>query len=101
WVLAVVALETTRMALIHLGVATYHRSWVHQQTILRANMLAAQVASGGPHAGHPVASAGEAVTHFRDDANDLATLVDNLVDTAGGLLFLTALGFVLGSVDAA
>ena len=101
WVAVVAGLEIVKMALIHIGVATYHRSWVHQQTILRANLLAAQVASGGPHAGRPVASAAEAITHFRDDTEDIAQLVDNLVDTGGGILFLVALGFVLGSVDAA
>ena len=41
---------------------------------LRANLLAAQVASGGPKAGQPVGSAGEAVTHFRDDAEDVANV---------------------------
>ena len=41
------------------------------QTFLRANLLTAQLASGGPEAGQPVGSAGEAITHFRDDVEDV------------------------------
>jgi ATP-binding cassette subfamily B protein len=70
------------------------------QTLLRANMLAAQVASGGPEAGPPVASAGAAVTHFRDDTEDVANFVDGMVDVSGGLAFTVLAGFVLGAADA-
>ena len=60
------------------------------QTLLRANLLTAQVASGGPEAGQPVGSAGEALTHFRDDTEDIAMLVDGMVDVSGGLVFTVA-----------
>ena len=99
WVLAMVACEIVRMAMIHVGVLVYHRSWVHQQTILRANMLDAQLASGGPHAGVPVPSAGGAVTHFRDDTDDIVMFTDNLVDASGSVFFLVAAGFMLGTAD--
>lgn len=99
WVVAMVACEVVRMAMIHVGVLVYHRSWVHQQTILRANMLDAQLASGGPHAGVPVPSAGAAVTHFRDDTDDIVMFTDNLVDASGSVFFLVAAGFMLGAAD--
>jgi ATP-binding cassette subfamily B protein len=74
---------------------------MHMQTFLRANLLAAQVASGGPEAGQPVGSAGEAITFFRDDAEDVARLVDGMVDVSAGLVFTVIAAFVLGSANAA
>ena len=59
------------------------QAWVHMQTFLRANLLTAQLASGGPEAGQPVGSAGEAITHFRDDIEDATMFIDGLVDVSG------------------
>ena len=95
WAVAVIVLETARMASIHWGALVWTRVWVHMQTFLRANLLAAQVASGGPEAGQPVGSAGEAVTHFRDDAEDVAKFVDGLVDVSAGLVFTVLAAIVL------
>ena len=58
------------------------------------------MASGRPEAGQPVGSAGEALTHFRDDTEDVAMLVDGMVDVSGGLVFTVVAGFLLGSADA-
>ena len=92
--------ETVRMGSVHFGAVTWTRAWAHMQTLLRANLLTAQVASGGPEAGQPVGSAGEALTHFRDDTEDIAMLVDGIVDVSGGLVFTVAAGFLLGSANA-
>ena len=92
--------ETLRMATIHCAAIYWTQAWVHIQTLLRANLLAAQVASGGPEAGQPVGSAGEALTHFRDDAEDVAMFIDGVVDVSAGLVFTVLAAFVLGSVDA-
>ncbi|MGD9703358.1 MAG: ATP-binding cassette domain-containing protein [Acidimicrobiia bacterium] len=92
--------ETLRMATVHLAAIYWTQAWVHIQTLLRANLLAAQVASGGPEAGQPVGSAGEALTHFRDDTEDVAMFVDGMVDVSAGLVFTVLAAFVLGSVDA-
>jgi ATP-binding cassette subfamily B protein len=97
---AVLAAETFRMASVHVGAVTWTKAWAHMQTLLRANLLTAQVASGGPEAGQPVGSAGEALTHFRDDTEDIAMLVDGMVDVSGGLVFTAVAGFLLGSADA-
>ena len=101
WVGGFVVLEVGRMATLHWAVMVWTRVWMHMQTFLRANLLVAQMASGGPEAGQPVGSAGEAVTHFRDDAEDVARLVDGMVDVSAGLLFTIVAAFVLGSANLA
>ena len=100
WAVAIAVSETLRMVSIHHGALIWTRVWLHMQTLLRANMLSAQMASGGIHAGQPVGSAGSAVTHFRDDTEDVANLVDGIVDISGGLVFTVIAGFVLGAADA-
>jgi ATP-binding cassette subfamily B protein len=97
---AVLVCETARMATIHFSAVTWTAAWVHMQTLLRANLLAAQVASGGPEAGQPVGSAGEAITHFRDDTEDVAMFVDGLVDISAGVVFTALAGLVLGATNA-
>jgi ATP-binding cassette subfamily B protein len=94
------ALELVRMAVIHYAAIMWTKSWVHMQTFLRANMLKAQMASGGPEAGQPVGSAGEALTHFRDDVEDVTLLVDGVVDVSAGVLFSVVAGTILGMADA-
>lgn len=101
WLAALVVLEAARMGSIHGAALVWTRVWVQMQTFLRANLLAAQVASGGPEAGQPVGSAGEAVTHFRDDAEDVAKFVDGLVDVSAGLVFTMLAAIVLGSTNLA
>ena len=100
YAILLVALEATRMGVVHVAAITWTKAWVHMQTFLRGNLLAAQMASGGPEAGQPVGSAGESVTHFRDDTEDVAQLVDGVVDVSGGLVFSAIAGFVLGLADA-
>ncbi len=100
WIGAALALcELARMSTIHLGALAWTRAWVHMQSLLRANLLTAQVASGGPEAGQPVGSAGEAITHFRDDVEDVTMFVDGFVDISAGVVFTVLAGLVLGSVD--
>jgi ATP-binding cassette subfamily B protein len=99
--IAVLVCEMLRMATIHYGAIMWTQAWVHMQTLLRANLLAAQVASGGAEAGRPVGSAGEAVTHFRDDTEDVTMFVDGMIDVSAGLVFTVLAGMVLGSINGA
>ncbi|MEP7045258.1 MAG: ABC transporter ATP-binding protein [Ilumatobacteraceae bacterium] len=96
---ALVVVEVARMSTIHVGALMWTRAWVHMQSLLRSNLLAAQVASGGPEAGQPVGSAGEAITHFRDDVEDVTMFIDGFVDISAGVVFTVLAGLVLGSVD--
>jgi ATP-binding cassette subfamily B protein len=96
---AALATDALRMTCIHWGALIWTRVWVHMQTFLRANMLTAQLASGGPEAGQPVGSAGEAITHFRDDVDDATQFIDGLIDISAGLVFTVFAAFVLGSID--
>jgi ATP-binding cassette subfamily B protein len=100
WAAVLAVVEIARMGTIHIGAIQWTKAWVHMQTLLRANLLAAQMASGGPEAGQPVGSAGEAITHFRDDTEDVAMFVDGVVDVSGGVVFTVLAGFVLGAADA-
>jgi ATP-binding cassette subfamily B protein len=100
WAAAIAVSETIRMVSIHHGALIWTKAWIHMQTLLRANMLAAQMASGGVHAGQPIGSAGSAITHFRDDTEDVANLVDGMVDISGGVVFTVIAGLVLGAADA-
>jgi ATP-binding cassette subfamily B protein len=97
---ALAVIEAVRMAVIHFAAIMWTKAWVHMQTILRGNLLVGQMASGGPEAGQPVGSAGEALTHFRDDAEDVAQLIDGIVDVSGGLMFSAFAGLILGLADA-
>jgi ATP-binding cassette, subfamily B, bacterial len=101
WIIAAAILvcDVARMATIHAGALMWTQAWVHMQTFLRANLLAAQVASGGPEAGQPVGSAGEAIPYFRDDTEDVTMLVDGIIDVSAGLVFTAGAAFVLGRLD--
>lgn len=92
--------DVGRMACIHAGALVWTQVWVHMQTLIRANLLTAQLASGGTEAGQPVASSGEALTHFRDDVEDVTMFIDGLLDVSAGLVFTVLASFVLGSIDA-
>ncbi|MEN9644759.1 MAG: hypothetical protein RL238_1428 [Actinomycetota bacterium] len=98
---AVLVVDVLRMTSIHWGALTWTKAWVHMQSFIRANLLAAQLASGGPEAGQPVGSAGEAITNFRDDVEDVTMFVDGMVDVSAGVIFTALAGFVLGSIDPA
>ncbi len=100
WVLFYLGSELVRMVSLHAGVIEWTKSWVHMESFLRLNMLRAQLSSGGPEAGQPVGSAGEAITHFRDDTHDVGMLLDGVVDVSGGLAFTAVAGFVLGATNA-
>lgn len=97
--LVVVVLEICRMSIIHWCALNWIQAWTRMQTLIRSNMLAAQMASGGPDAGRPVGSSGEAITHFRDDVEDVVMLVDNMVDISAGVVFTLFAGMVLASTN--
>lgn len=100
WLAAVlVAIEALRMLVLHFGAIWIMQAWEFWQSLLRGNMLTAQLASGGPDAGRPVSSAGEAMARFRDDTNDVAAFIDSWLDVVGGVVFTIIALTILVAVD--
>ena len=93
-------IEAARMATLTFGAIWFMQSWEFMRSLLRGNMLTGQLASGGPDAAKPVASAGEALPRFRDDTEDIASFVDSWIDVVGGLCFSVIALTVLISVNA-
>ena len=94
-----VVIEGLRMLVLHFGALWFMQAWEFWQSLLRGNMLTAQLASGGPDAGRPISSAGEAMARFRDDTNDVASFIDSWLDVVGGFVFTVIALSVLVSVD--
>ncbi len=99
WATVIAVSEIGRIITLYFGVIEWTRSWTHMETILRGNLLRAQMASGGSDAGRPVASSGEAITYFRDDPHDVVLLADGVLDTMGALLFALIAGAILGAAE--
>ncbi len=92
-------IEGCRIVALRNAVMWFVRFWEYSRALLRYNMLDAQLASGGPRAGPPVASPGEAIARFRDETEDVALFGDTWIDLGAGLVF-TVLGLgVLATVD--
>jgi len=96
---ALLVAEMLRMVILHVSAIWFTQSWVMMQSLLRSNLLAAQVASGGGEAGRPVESAGEALAHFRDDTEDVAFFIDGWLDLTGAVVFSVFAVVILASID--
>lgn len=93
------AVEVCRIVALRNAIMWFVQFWEYARALLRYNMLDAQLASGGPRAGTPVASPGEAIARFRDETEDVALFGDTWIDLGAGLVF-TVLGLgILASVD--
>lgn len=102
WVLlvAVLGAELVMTALIAVGNVVYVRAWNSAVSVAQANVLDAQLASGGPTAGPRVVSSGDAVSRFKDDTHDLVIFADNVVDLLGGIAFGSVALLLLARIDA-
>ena len=67
--------------------------------VLRANMLSGALFDSGPASERLPRSAGEAVTRFRDDVEDVVWFVDIHLDIAGGLVFAVLALSVMSEID--
>ncbi|MBM7784998.1 ATP-binding cassette domain-containing protein [Tenggerimyces flavus] len=83
------AAELARIAVMWGGVVRTH-AWERMRGLLRLNLLRAQLHSGGPQAGTPASSPGEAVSRFRDDTDDFLNFVQTALTT--GSKVVTAVG---------
>lgn len=93
------AVELARLFWLRFLIGQFVDWWIRVQTHLRANLLRAQVASGGGEAGRPMASGGEAVGVFRDDVEDFMEFLDGLVDLAGAAAFAAVALALMARVD--
>ncbi|MEL7157992.1 MAG: hypothetical protein AAFN30_15545, partial [Actinomycetota bacterium] len=59
--------EGARVLSLQHAILWFTRTWEYSRALLRYNMLDAQLASGGPRAGAPMQSPGQAIARFRDD----------------------------------
>ena len=67
--------------------------------LLRANMLSGALFDAGPASERLPQSAGEAVTRFRDDVEDVVWFVDIHLDLAGGIVFAVLALSVMSEID--
>ena len=97
-----VALGIAEFAII-LGIAKAHRTYMRgvesAKALLRANVLDAQLASGGATAGRREVPVGDVLVRLRDDPFDTLFLLDNWVDLVGSLIYSSAAAFFLFRID--
>jgi ATP-binding cassette subfamily B protein len=87
-ILAVLAAaEAANLAVVWAG-AVRTRCWEYLRGLLRLNLLRAQLHSGGPEAGVPAGSPGEAVSRFRDDVDDFLGFLETALQTTGKVALL-------------
>ena len=92
--------EAARLAILHYGAVTFTRCWYLMKSLMQGNMLIGQVSSGGVDAGQPVGSAGQAVTRFRDDTEDVALFIDGWLDVSGAFVFAVIALWIMAAIDA-
>lgn len=89
---------------IIVGIAIAHRAYIRgmeaSKALIRANVLDAQLASGGPRAGRRDVPVGDVLVRLRDDPFDMLFLLDNWVDLVGSLLYSSAAAYFLFRIDA-
>lgn len=93
------SVELVRLVWLRFIIRQFVDWWIRTQTHLRANLLRAQVASGGGRAGRPMVSGGEAVGVFRDDVEDFMEFIDGLIDLAGVTVFAVFALALMARVD--
>src|SRR5690625_2074039 len=94
-----VAVETLRQVFFVSGLMLFIPWWVRAETLMRTNMLAAQLASGGREAGPPVRHAGAGVAVLRNDVEDVLELLDNWLDLAGITAFTAMALTIMATID--
>ena len=72
--------EVGRWIILFPAIVQWHGAWVFWHTVPRVNALRSLVSDPGPAAGRLPGSSGEAVSRFRDDARDVAQVLDVWLD---------------------
>jgi ABC-type multidrug transport system fused ATPase/permease subunit len=92
------AVQLGRVVVFSFGVDTFIDLWFTNECLLRRNMLNWLVC--GPGSRHLGESAGEAMTRFRDDVNDVNEWIEALVDIVGIVLFALAALWIMARINA-
>ncbi|MHB8575885.1 MAG: ABC transporter transmembrane domain-containing protein, partial [Dehalococcoidia bacterium] len=90
------ASEAGRLAVFCLANVSWMSWWVTAQTLLRRNMLEWVVAG---RSGRLPGSPGEAVSRFRDDAEDILLFIDTWLDVTGQAVFAAVALIVMFQID--
>lgn len=102
--LLLAAVAAVEMA-VRLGLRAAHRQFMLGFTasngLAQANVVRAQLASGGSEHATRTVSVGDAMTRLRDDPEDLTRFVDNWIDLLGSLIFGVVAVVILGGRHAA
>lgn len=89
---------------VRLGLRTAHRyfilGFIASNGLAQANVVRAQLASGGPDHAVRTVSVGDAMTRLRDDPQDLTLFVDNWVDLLGSTIFAAIAVVILARTHA-
>src|SRR6187402_2225752 len=98
----IVLLALAELAIVW-GIAIAHRSYIRgvesAKALMRANVLDAQLASGGARAGRREVPVGDVLVRLRDDPFDMLFLLDNWVDLVGSLLYSSVAAYFLFQID--
>ncbi len=98
-ILAILAgVEAARLAVI-LGGVLRLRCWDQMRGLMRLNLLRAQLQSGGPQAGAPATSPGDAVSRLRDDVDDFLSFLMTAYFAAGKVVLLAGSMVIMVSIE--
>jgi ATP-binding cassette, subfamily B, bacterial len=101
WLLlaALLGMELARWTLLVSAAVQWHGAFVGWLTVPRVNMLRSLATDQGPASGRLPSSPGEAVSRFRDDAQDLGLVLDVWVDVSGAIVASSIALVVMFSID--
>ena len=92
------AAELARLGLMWAGTVG-DTCWQYLRGLLQLNLLRAQMHSGGPDAGAPPQSPGEALTRFRDDVDDFLLFLDTVTNAASKVVLTVGAMVVMVSIE--
>lgn len=96
---ALVGFEVARWSLFVFSAYQWHGTWVGWLTLPRVNALSSLATGGGPAVGRLPGSPGEAVSRFRDDAQDIGHLLDSWLDVVGSIFSASVAIGVMVAID--
>lgn len=95
----IIGLEVGRWALLVSAAVQWHGAWIGWLSVPRVNMLASLATRPGADAHRLPGSPGEAVSRFRDDAQDVGHVLDVWLDVTGSALASIIAIVVMASID--